>query len=813
VAQSQQVFEVNPSFGVGYVPLSAAYERIGMLEEAIRAARKAVALMPGSVIPFWTLGHALAVSGERDEAERILAEMEQLSRQRYVSSYHMAVIHAGLGSHTEAFACLEKAYQDRDPWLIWLGTEPKLDDLRSDPRFSDLLGRVGIAEAVAAAAPERSDPPFREQKAKTERLRSSLYPALKSRTGATGDETPSGAHSSSGAARAGVAAATARTSEVEASHPTSAPDEGRALSRRAWILALASLLLVVGAGFALYKLIGWNPRTAHFQATKITKLTATGNITSAAISPDAKYVVYVMDEAGKQGLWVRQLAVANSIRVVAPAEVDYRGLTFSGDGTYIYYVAAEKNDGRGGRLYQVPALGGSPRELKSGVDSPISFSPDGKRFAFVRSSPDRDEEKLFISDEDGTNEREVTSRKFPEHLSLSSAPAWSPDGRRLAHVVQSSDAQGFYMRLVEVRIEDGRETPLSAQRWIEAGQSAWLSDESGLVLTAQDENSSLLQLWYLSYPDGKTRRITNDLSDYKGVSLSAHADALLTIQAQTFTSVWLATKEDARRAIQITSGAGRYVDLSWTPEGKIIYASDASGTADIWEMDADGANQRQLTAGAGRNYAPVVSPDGRFALFHSNRTGVWQIWRMNRDGSDPLALTSAKEGSNWPRVSPDSRWVIYEHAESGALATLWRVPIDGGAPIHLTDKLSARPSISPDGRLIAYWQKDQEPNAPWRIAVINFEGGQFVNLFDVPQSRANGNSEIRWTQDSRGVIYMDFRNSISNLRLQPLDGSPATQLTDHAKDQFYSFDFAPDGRLVFARGLTTNDVVLISDQR
>ncbi|HEV2912653.1 MAG TPA: protein kinase [Pyrinomonadaceae bacterium] len=812
IAQSQKVFEVNPLFGVGYVPLAAAYERKGMLDEAIQTARKASSLMPGSVIPFWTLGHALAVSGERQEAQRILAEMERLSAERYISAYHMAVIHTGLGEYDEAFACLEKACEDRDPWLIWLGTEPKFDDLRSSPRFADLLSRVGISEAVPLM--ERSDTPSqrRRAEAETELLDSGHYPVLKGRTVMTGGESPRGA-SSSGATWPATGAAS--TGELKTQATSAVDDPVAARSRRARMLVLAALLViaVVSVGFGLYNFIGRDTRAGHFQATKIAKLTATGNITHAVISPDGKYVVYVMDEAGRQGLWLRQLAVANSIRIVAPAEVEYRGLTFARDGTYVYYVSAEKNNSGGAKLYQVPALGGSARELKRGVDSPVGFSPDGNQFAFVRSLPERGEEQLLIADEDGNNERQVASRKFPDHLSLSSAPVWSMDGRRLSYVVQSSDAQGFYMRLAEVRIEDGQETPLSAERWIEVGQHAWLSDGGGLIVTAQDENSSLLQLWYISYPEGKARRITNDLSDYKGVSLSADSGSLLTIQAQTFTSVWLTPKEEPRRAVQITSGAGRYVDLSWTPEGKIIYASDASGTADIWEMDSDGANQRQLTAGVGRNYAPVVSPDGRFVLFHSNRSGTWQIWRMNRDGSNPVMLTNGKEGSNWPQVSPDSRWVVYEHAESGALATAWRIPIDGGTPVHLTDKLSARPSISPDGRMIAYWQKDQEPNAPWRIAIINFEGGPPVNVFDVTQSRANGNSELRWTQDSRGVIYMDFTNSISNLRLQPIDGSPATQLTDQAKDQFYSFDFARDGRLIFARGLTTNDVVLISDQR
>ncbi|HVG31645.1 MAG TPA: hypothetical protein VM911_01135, partial [Pyrinomonadaceae bacterium] len=142
---------------------------------------------------------------------------------------------------------------------------------------------------------------------------------------------------------------------------------------------------------------------------------------------------------------------------------------------------------------------------------------------------------------------------------------------------------------------------------------------------------------------------------------------------------------------------------------------------------------------------------------------------------------------------------------------LWKMPIDGGAPVRLTDKLSMRASVSPDGRMIAYWEKDAEPNAPWRIAVINFEDGRPVGRFDIPQSEANGNSGLRWSRDGQGVIYIDFRDGVMNLFLQPLAGSAPEQLTKFTKEQFYSFDLARDGRLIFTRGLMTNDIILISD--
>jgi Tol biopolymer transport system component len=184
---------------------------------------------------------------------------------------------------------------------------------------------------------------------------------------------------------------------------------------------------------------------------------------------------------------------------------------------------------------------------------------------------------------------------------------------------------------------------------------------------------------------------------------------------------------------------------------------------------------------------------------------------MNRDGSSPVALTSGKEESNWAQVTPDGRYVIFQHIGAGTLATLWRVSIDGGTPERLTTELSVRPAISPDGKWIACWQKEQTPNAPWRIAVIPFEGGEPVKFFDVSQTIANGNSVLRWSQDSNSVIYIDLRGGVANLLSQRLDGSSPLPLTNFTKDQFYAFDLAPDGRLVLARGLRTNDAVLVHD--
>jgi Tol biopolymer transport system component len=186
---------------------------------------------------------------------------------------------------------------------------------------------------------------------------------------------------------------------------------------------------------------------------------------------------------------------------------------------------------------------------------------------------------------------------------------------------------------------------------------------------------------------------------------------------------------------------------------------------------------------------------------------------MDRDGGSPVRLTAGPENSNWPQVTRDGRWVVYEHAGEGSSTSLWRVPIEGGKPERLTRQLSMRPSVSPDGRLIAYWQKDERPGAPWRIALIGAEGGEPARVFDVPQNEANGMSQIQWTPDGRAFVYTDYRDGVTNLRRQPVEGGEARQVTSFTREIFYSFGIAGDGRLILANGLTTSDVVILRDPR
>jgi Tol biopolymer transport system component len=264
--------------------------------------------------------------------------------------------------------------------------------------------------------------------------------------------------------------------------------------------------------------------------------------------------------------------------------------------------------------------------------------------------------------------------------------------------------------------------------------------------------------------------------------------------------------------VQVTPGAGRYFDLRWAPHHKLVYASDASGAAEIWIMGADGTGQRQLTSGVGRNYAPQVSASGDAIVFHSNRSGNWNIWRMNMEGGAGRQLTFGTVDSNWPQVTADGKWVVYHHTGREAMWNLWKVPMEGGDAVQLTRQLTAYPALSPlDGR-IACWYSADAAKPRWQLAVFPPEGGAPAQTFDV-QPSAEADGVIRWTPDSKGVTYIDNRNGASNIWLQPLDGSASRPLTSFTSGQIYSFDWAADGRLAYSRGVSSSDAVLLTDTR
>ena len=437
--------------------------------------------------------------------------------------------------------------------------------------------------------------------------------------------------------------------------------------------------------------------------------------------------------------------------------------------------------------------------------APITFSRDGKRFAFVRHSPS--ESALILANADGSGEQKLLTYKQPD---MFLQVEWSPDDKVIAASTRKITG-GFRQELVAVQVSDGTEKVIGSQKWLALGGFAWLSDGSGLVLSGLDHTPGprQLQIYQLDYPTGTAKRITNDLNNYNGVSLSADSGSLVTVQQDAVANVWVAPDGDASRARQITSGSGTNDQVSLVPDGRIIYMSNASGTADLWVMDADGKNPKQLTSESGVNIFPAVSPDGRFVIFDSNRGGnlaTFNLWRVGLDGSNPRQLTQG-EGEFFPTCSADGKWVVYTPMTSGSTLSLWKVPIDGGDPVQINGRLAVKPVISPDGKWIAFQTSGDQPTSGPKLGIMPFEGGQIVKLLDVKFI------QYRWSPDGKAILYLDSKEGVSNIWSQSVDGGAPKQLTKFASDQIFSFDWSRDGKvLAVSRGVVTTDVVMIKDR-
>jgi Tol biopolymer transport system component len=569
--------------------------------------------------------------------------------------------------------------------------------------------------------------------------------------------------------------------------------------------AIIALIIVIAAvyQFILRKDSG-KQQTFSVLAMKITRLTSDGKAVLAAISPDGKYVVFCLRETGKQSLWLRQVASNSNVQIMPPSDVRYFGLTFSQDGNYIYYGMRQRPSGQSA-IYQLPVLGGTPRKIVDDVQSDIALSSDDKRFAFVQSYPATGESALVVAKSDGSEEKRITSHKGS--LWFFGRPAWSPDGKAIACILGSSEGR-FHHSVVTVELEGAVERPLTQQDWLWIAELQWLPDGSGLIMNATDRGSFMSQIWRVSYPAGEANRITNDLLDYGSLSLTNDAQTLCVVQGDYRSNIWILPEGGATHAQQITNGRLEGIlGLGWTPDGKIVYCSSAGVNPDLWIMDRDGKNQKQLTTDPAWDENPAVSPDGKFILFISDRSGAPSVWRIEPDGSRPRQLTFAEDYS--PNISPDSKWFVFDSWAKGP-DLITKLPMEGGEPVQLSESNGYSPAISPDGRLIAYVHVDEQRRTN-QIEVVPAEGGKPFKKADLPSTP---DQEIRWSRDGLALHYIDRSQGVGNIWSQPLSGGPPSQITDFKTDYVGHFDWSRDWKfLAVARYSVSSDVLLMSNAK
>jgi eukaryotic-like serine/threonine-protein kinase len=588
-----------------------------------------------------------------------------------------------------------------------------------------------------------------------------------------------------------------------------------------WVSVVAILCALAAAGaFFYHEKYGHHEEESFAQMT-ITPVTSSGQVHSATISQDGKWMAYVSDEKGEHGIFVRQLATGSVAQVVQGSEGEVTGLTFTPDGNYLYYVKHEPGSGLG-TLFQVPSLGGVSRQLIVDVDSPVSFSPDGKKFVFVRDSTASKTSKLIVANADGSGEKVIASADFPNIYS--GGAAWSPDGARIASAkAVSADEQS--LEVITVDVDKGTEGRVGSRTWTNTRQVAWLPDGSAIVMPAGvDRTSFNTQIWGLAYPGGDARRVTNDLNSYTGVSITGDGTKLATVQLTLAGSLYqtgFGSSGSFSQPKQITSGIGRadgMTGLIWPAADQILYTYFASGASNMATAKSDGSDVRDLPNRGGMALFPSACGDGKYFVISLVQTdGGIALWRAQMDGSDMKQITKGPVDLQ-PSCSPDGKFVVYTNAAEDR-PTLVKVGIDGGTPTQITKEMMFSPVISPDGqKIVAAYEAD--PTTAPKLAILGIDGGEIRTLIDVPPetrlATGNGGNTLAWTKDSKTILYEVGEEGSTTLWAQGVsDGNgplpKPKQLMNLGQGIVWAFTLSPDGKQVlYSRGNAITDAVLIS---
>ena len=572
---------------------------------------------------------------------------------------------------------------------------------------------------------------------------------------------------------------------------------------------LGVLVLLAAAGYGLYALVHKSSATSlgallPFEKYTIENVSNNGHIVQAAISPDGKYLLQAREEEGLQSLWLRHIPTMSNKQVLDPARTRYEGLTFSPDGDYIYYLRRDESNETESQLYSASVLGGAPRVLVDDVDSPVTFSPDGQHFVFLRELHDSPNWDMLLAKPDGTIERPIFKARTLS--SDSYVPAWSPDGKTIAvPIVQpTKDAIGGFAA-VDVASGQQRNLTVAADRIFYGG--AWMPDGSALIVTSMqvDAGNMQTQIGYVGFPAGGYRPITADTNNYRSVGISKDGKTLVAIQSKVHFTLGVApaSEPDQSQPVPLSSDLPVF-RWTWGPDGRLIVPQSGA-------MKAVTTSGEEVTLYSDPKHIPdqaAVCGNGQYIVFRQvGRTSIASanLWRMDLNGTNQKQLTSGLN-EQVPLCDKQGDWVYYvDHMDNRYVK---RVPIDGGSPETVVKFPVGAYALSPDGKQIASYEvREIDHKLMLRLDAVN---PHQLTYADIDQRALP--DELLFTPDGKGVVYLVREKGVDNLWMQPLDGGNRRQITHFKKNRIFRYVYSPDGsKIAIETGETESDAVLLHD--
>jgi eukaryotic-like serine/threonine-protein kinase len=586
-------------------------------------------------------------------------------------------------------------------------------------------------------------------------------------------------------------------------------------------IAITAVVVLAAAAFGVYSMLH-RPGAAPFQNFAVTQVTNSGKAALAAISPDGKYVLSVLDDNGLQSLWLRNVPTASDTQIIAPSPATYRSLAFSPDGNYIYFRKAQNAVNSDYNLYRAPVLGGTPQTVVHDIDSDITFSPDGKRLAYARANdPEIGKSRLLSADLSGNDEKVLRIAPIAQSSAFLS---WSPDGQQLAlSLFQPEQALGG-IDLFDIGSE-------KTQRLVTFNDKApfelkWLPDGQGILANYQQSGPSFsrAQIGFIPSGGGQIQPITRDTNRYLTLTISGDGKTLASVQLKITQNLYLlpATGGQSADSKPVFPQGQEVRGFGWATDGGLLVTDGPR----LLRVAADGKNQTQLI---GDSTAGIIDPSSCgndrvvFSwLFHGG-TNTLSLWRANADGSGPVRLTEGKRDIRGV-CSPDGKWAYYFDQNSGRIS---RVLLDGsgkgepvpGSVVPNSFVAGGGLGLSGDGKVLAYLVEVVDPvtqKGTEKVALLDLSSVDHASaaprLLDADPRVTRGG--VQFTPDGKSVAYAIHENGVDNVWIQPLDGSPGHQITNFTSEQITSFHWSPDGKsLGVLRNRSESDVVLLQEAK
>ncbi|HEU4713852.1 MAG TPA: protein kinase [Pyrinomonadaceae bacterium] len=530
-----------------------------------------------------------------------------------------------------------------------------------------------------------------------------------------------------------------------------------------------------------------------------------GGLTDIAISRDGKFIASVVSESGKQSIHIMELATSSDLAIVPPSAVGYSGLSFSNDGNYVYFL---ENETEGAVLYRVSKFGGAQRKLLANVNTAVSFSPDGNQIVFVRHNQTDDTPELIVASADGSSPNVIEKRTREDADTFlidrnGPGPVWSPDGKSIACPTQnlSRSPQEMNLEIIDPEMRNIRR--LNTQPWYEISGVTWLADGSALILAVKESQTTPSQLLAISYPSGNVQKISDEPNSYTRLSTTANANQFVTLRVEENSSIWRVPSGNAENMslanVQQRSGVFEVASLK---DKGFIYSVFDGKHWNLWTQDSSGQS-RQLTFETNDNYRPTITPDGRSVVFASSRQNMSNIWRMNVDGTEQKQLTFGPY-ADMPSLTPDGNWVIYRTGNE-----LRKIPTNGGQSVKLLTASAFSPTVSPDGRLLAFRTNETPDSKTFIIKVCDLATLQTVATFHT-SGTTDPMAALRWNQDGSGLGYVSTVDGAANIWRQPLKGGEPEQLTRFKEGEIRSFAWAANDELIVVRNTRTSIPLIVT---